>query len=259
MTASALRGFAAIPLDQLRPSENNPRERLTEIDQLAVSIRENGLIQPLVVQKLGDTEVYQIIAGHRRYAALQRLDRAVAPCIVRREMKPDAELLAMLVENGQRADLDPIEEARALRRLKAEGLTDSEIARKVGRSQSHVSARLSMLALPTEAQEELRAGQMTVTEATAKGRLEAGTVRPGALGKRGPQHLSAHHELAAKAKSRCLRLKHSRGKGSGVGGIACGECWESVIRADERQHLHDQSTARGRCVLCDTATGGERS
>lgn len=250
MSATSLNGLAAISLSDIHPNPNNPRERLTGIDELAVSIRENGLIQPLVVQKKNDG--YEIVAGHRRYAAMKRLDRATVFCIIRKPMKPDAELLAMLVENGQRAGLDPIEEARALRKLKSSGLADSEIARRIGRSQSHVSARLSLLAMPAEEQEELRAGQMSVTEATAKGRLASGRVRPGAIGKKGPSHLGAHHSLAGKAKARCLRLKHSRGKGVGVGGIACGECWEAVIRADEREHLHDISEQRGRCVLCNT-------
>ena len=250
MSATALNGLAAISVADLRPHPDNPRERMTGVEDLARSIRENGLIQPLVVQKKGD--VFEIVAGHRRFEAIKLLDRATVLCIIRKPMKPDAELLAMLVENGQRANLDPIEEGRALNRLKAGGLTHSEIARRIGRSQTHVSSRLAMLALPVEEQEELRAGHMSVTEAAAKGRLASGTVRPGAIGKKGPQYLSTHHPLAAKAKARCLRLKHGRGRGAGVGGIACGECWEAVIRADERQVLNDKSNERGQCVLCDT-------
>lgn len=76
----------------------------------------------------------------------------------------------MLVENGQRAGLDPIEEARALRRLKTQGSTDAEIARRIGRSQSYVSGRLALLALPAEEQEELRAGQAAITPMVAKAR-----------------------------------------------------------------------------------------
>lgn len=253
MTAAvALSGFAAVPVADIHPSPNNPREKLAGIDELGVSIRENGLIQPLIVQRHPNLDGFQLVAGHRRHEAIRRLGWATVPCIIRRDLRPDEELLAMLVENGQRAGLDPIEEARALRKLKAQGLSDLDIAHKVGRSQTHVSSRLSMLALSVEEQEELRAGQMSVTEATSKGRLASGRVRPGAAGKKGPNHLGAHHGLAARAKARCLRLKHGRGKGAGVGGIACGECWESVIRADERQHLHDVSEQRGTCVLCDT-------
>lgn len=252
-TARTLTGLAAVPIGQIKPSPSNPRERLTDIDELAVSIRENGLIQPLVVQRIeGVADQYVIVAGHRRHAAVKRLSWTEVPCIIRRPMLPDEELLAMLVENGQRAGLDPIEEARALRRLKSGGLTDAEIARKVGRSQSHVSLRLSLLALPTDAQEEVRGGSMTIREASDRGRIEGGTVRPGAKGKKGAAHLAAAHPLAARAKARCVHLKHKRGPGSSVGGIACGKCWEHVIRADERQALHDQSNNRGRCVLCDT-------
>lgn len=249
--STQLAGFVAIELPSLHPSPNNIRDRLEGIEELAVSIRENGLIQPLVVQRIPGRDGYQVVAGHRRLAAVRRLDWAKAPCIVRRDMLPDEELLAMLVENGQRAGLDPIEEARALNKLKAGGMSDSEIARKIGRSQPLVSGRLSLLALPVEAQEELRAGFGTLGGAIARAREESGRVRPGAKGKKAAAHLATHHPLATRAANRCRAKKHKRGGSASVGGVACGECWESVIRADERQQLHTQSEARGRCVLCD--------
>lgn len=63
--------------------------------------------------------------------------------------------------------------------------------------------------------------------------------------------MTATHPLAPRVKARCLRLGHSRKQGVGVGGIGCGACWESVIRADERDHLHTHSAKTGRCALCD--------
>jgi ParB family chromosome partitioning protein len=107
----AIEGLVELPIDQVHPSPNNPREHLTDIDGLADSIREAGLIQPLVVQPIDGG--YQVVAGHRRLAALQLLGRLNAECIVRRPLRSDEELLTMLIENGQRAGLDPIEEARA--------------------------------------------------------------------------------------------------------------------------------------------------
>ncbi|MBZ5736465.1 ParB/RepB/Spo0J family partition protein [Nocardioides sp. TRM66260-LWL] len=247
---TALTGMAAIPVAQVRPSPNNIRENLTGIDELALSIRENGLIQPLVVQRIPGEPGFQIVAGHRRYAAILRLDWPKVPCIIRRDMLPDEELLAMLVENGQRAGLDPIEEARALKRLKATGLSDAEVGRKVGRNQAYVSNRLVLLALPVEEQEQLRAGGITVGAATEAARIESGRTRPGAKGKKSSQHFSLHHALGTRARARCQRLGHKAKGAASVGGIACGECWESVVRADERQHLHDVSAAQDKCVLC---------
>lgn len=251
----ALTGLAAVAIGRLRPSPNNPRENLTGIDDLALSIREAGLIQPIVAQRIPGHSGLQIVAGHRRWAACQKLGWTKVPCIIRRDMLPDEELLTMLVENGQRAGLDPIEEARALNRLKSGGLRDIEIARKIGRSQSYVSARLALLMLPVEEQEEIRVGAVAVTPMVAKARAMGGKVRRGRVnGEKRVAHLGPEHGLVHLAKARCRRLGHSLKGGKGVGGVACGECWESVIRADERAHLHTQSEQRGRCVLCDTTT-----
>lgn len=247
-----LGGLAAVPVGEIQPSPNNPRENLTGIDELAVSIRENGLIQPIILQRIPGQRKLQILAGHRRFAAVLRLGWPKIPAIIRRDMLPDEELLLMLVENGQRAGLDPIEEARALSRLKSQGLVDKEIGLKIGRSQNYVSGRLALLTLPVEEQEELRAGFGTITGAVIKARTDSGRVRPGAKGKKGPAHLATRHPLAVKVASRCRAKGHKRGQGSSVGGVGCGECWESVIRADEREQLNHQSNTRGRCVLCDT-------
>lgn len=256
--AERLAGFAAIPLKEIEPSPNNVRAHLEELPSLALSIKETGLIQPLVVQRLEDRTpplpLYRIVAGHRRFAAIKLLHWESVPCIVRKPMLDDAELLAMLVENGQRADLDPIEEARAINRLKTKlGLTEAEVARRIGRSQDHVANRIMLLSLPIDQQEEVRANVMTLTEARDRARIESGRIRPKATGRApGGLHLSARHELSTKARNRCISLGHSRGAGKGVGGIACGECWESVIRADERTRIHAASTTAGRCLICNT-------
>lgn len=249
-SARPVRGLAMIPLTELHPSPNNPRERLTDIDDLAQSIYEQGLIQPLVVQKISGRDGFQIVAGHRRYAAAQRIRLHEVMCVVRKDMLPDEELLAMLVENGQRAGLDPIEEARALKKLVSSGLTQADVARKVGRSVATVSNRLMLLSLPIEEQEELRAGTSSIASAQRLARIETGRINKPK--KKSSQHLAIEHPLARRARARCQRLGHRSKGAASVGGVACGVCWETVIRADERDQLHDQSNARGRCVLCDT-------
>lgn len=257
MSVKNLQGLAAISLDDLHPSPNNIRETLTGIEELAASMREVGLIQPLVVQRIPGRPGFQIVAGHRRHAAAKHLGMRDVLCIIRRDLLPDEELLAMLIENGQRAGLDPVEEARALNRLKQMGLSDSAIGTKIGRNQAYVSNRLVLLSLPVEEQEQLRAGAVTIGAATAQARVTSGRTRPAAKGKKSAQYLSVHHGLATRARSRCQRLAHKSKGAASVGGVACGECWESVIRADERQHLHDQSESRGRCVLCDVERNAE--
>jgi ParB family chromosome partitioning protein len=196
-----------------------------------------------------------IVAGHRRVAAAAALGWPSVEVIVNRTIRPDNVLAAMLIENGQRKDLDPIEEARALRKIQDQLAGPSgpgsqlAVARKVGRSLSHVSGRLALLAL-----KPVRSGEMSLTEATVRARVVSGRVRPGAIGRPAVGHLSATHPLAGRAKARCVRLGHSRGKGTGVGGIACGDCWETVIRADERATLHAAAATHGKCPLCDATT-----
>lgn len=253
MSPEPLGGLVALQVNEVQPSPNNPRENLTGIDELAVSIRENGLIQPIVVQRIPGQKKLQILAGHRRYAACVKLGWTKIPAIIRRDMLPDEELLLMLVENGQRAGLDPIEEGRALSKLKSQGLSDNDIARKIGRSNAYVWGRIKLLSLPIEEQEQLRAGTITIGAATDKARTDSGSMyKPRKGREKSAAHLSLTHDLGTKARARCQRLGHKSKGAKSVGGVACGECWETVIRADERQALHDQSNTRGRCVLCDT-------
>lgn len=247
--ARTVGGLVELPIDQVHPSPNNPREHLTDIAGLAESIREAGLIQPLVVQPIDGG--YQVVAGHRRLAALQMLGRLNVECIIRKPLRSDEELLTMLIENGQRASLDPIEEARALNRLKVQhDISEAEVARRVGRNISHVAGRIMLLSLPVEEQEQIRLGLTTMTEAKATARIASGRIRHGAIGRPPPGHLSTGHPLAARAKAACLELRHSRGRGVGVGGIACGQCWEAVIRDNEREKIHAASAIAGRCLIC---------
>lgn len=245
-------------VSDITPDPDNPREDVGDVSELANSMAAAGLLQPIVVRRHTDEQGktrHLVVAGHRRLAAAQLLGWKTAQVIVRADMRPDAVLAAMLIENGQRTDLDPIEEARALRKLKAqmgEGAKDADVARRVGRPQSHVASRMILLSLPIEEQEEIRTGAMTLTEGRARARIASGRIRTASIGRSGVGHLSASHDLAPRAKARCLRLKHSRGQGKGVGGIACGECWESVIRADERDHLHEHSARTGKCPICDS-------
>ena len=240
-------GLLEVLLSELHPDPDNPRESLGDVDELARSIREQGLIQPIIARREDETGRLVIVAGHRRYAALRRLGRTRAEVIIRKAMAPDDVLAKMLVENGHRADLDPIEEARALQRLKTlGGLSDVALAKTIGRSQPTVSGRLALLALPVEEQEAVRNRQLKVGAAVRTARIASGRVRQQGVGR--AWHLGPDHGLSRQAAARCRRLAHKTGRS--VGGVACGECWESVIRADERQHLQTASARQSQCALC---------
>ena len=243
-TSSGGRELRTVPVTDLHPDPDNPREDLdTDIDELAASIRESGLLQPIVARQRAGQLI--VVAGHRRLAAVQSLGWSTVDVVVTRDMRPDEVLAAMIVENGQRRDLDPIEEARAFARLKKlQGLTSSELGERIGRYQAFVDSRLRLLDLPPEDQDKVRAGLMGVGHGTAKARVLGGNVRSG--GGRIP-HLGADHDLSGKARARCIR-EHQLKK-TLVGSTACGECWETVIRANERSRL-SQAAIGGTCATC---------
>lgn len=239
--------YVRVPIGQIQADPNNLREELEDIEDLAESIKEIGLIQPITARRVAGNRLV-VVAGHRRLAAIRSLGHTHVDVIIKATIKPSDVIAAMLIENGQRRDLDPIEEARGLAALKAQGnYTDAELGKKIGRHQVFVSGRLALLALSPEDQLQVRAGTMRLVDATNRGRLNSGKVHK--TGQDKNWHLSPTHELADRAKARCLRLEHPRGRT--VGGMACGACWESVIRADEREHTQKISHELGKCVTCD--------
>lgn len=129
-----------LPVSQIEPHPDQPRRRFDEaaLDELAASIAQRGVIQPIVVRAL-DNGRYQIVAGERRWRAAQKAQLHEIPALVRELSERDVMALA-LIENLQREDLNPIEEARAYNRLaESESLTQAEIARMVDKSRSHVA------------------------------------------------------------------------------------------------------------------------
>lgn len=241
--------LAQIPVTDLQSDPDNPREKIldTDVEELADSIAEVGLLQPIVARQTARGLV--VVAGHRRLAAVKLLGWTKAPVIVRGDMRPDHVLAAMLIENGQRRDLDPIEEARGLKKLKAhDDLTDIELAKKVGRSQPFVSSRLALLLLSADDQDRVRSGQLGIVQATNLGRLNGGKVRKHKPHRDRENHFGSTHELARLVAARCKRLGHTS---KVAGGMGCGECWESVIRADERDDLQKRLARTGNCPTCE--------
>jgi ParB family chromosome partitioning protein len=152
-----------LPVDRLAPNPYQPRRSINPValDELVASIRESGVVQPILVRPLGDR--YQIVAGERRWRAAQKLGLATIPGVVR-EVTDDRLLELALIENIQRQELSPLEEAAAFRRLQDElRLTQEDIARRVGRDRSTVANTVRLLRLPRQVQDLI-----------AESRLDAG-------------------------------------------------------------------------------------
>ena len=156
-----------LPLASLRPNRLQPRTSFNEssIEELAESIRAQGVVQPLVVTPEGEG-TYAIIAGERRWRAARRAGLEEVPVVIR-EVANDRELLELaLVENLQRSDLNSIEEAEAYLALQEKfGLSQEEIATRVGKGRPTVANSLRLLKLPEEIRELLRGGQLTAGQA----------------------------------------------------------------------------------------------
>jgi ParB family chromosome partitioning protein len=156
-----------IDSDLLRPNKFQPRGRVDDakIDDLARSIRTNGIIQPIVVRKVDGA--YEIVAGERRWRASQRAGLLKVPVVVR-DIPDDRLLAAALIENIQREDLNPIEEGQAYRRLADDfHLTQEQIADAVGKDRSSVANYVRLLRLPHEIRENVAAGTLSMGHARA--------------------------------------------------------------------------------------------
>lgn len=182
-------GMAAadIPLAALSPHPENPRgEDLGDLAELEASIREIGVLEPLVVVTIaahlaggwpdpapGSTHV--VLAGHCRRAAAIAAGLDVAPCVIRDDLAGDEALIAMLSENdpGKRRGVGPLAEARAMGELAGRGWPQRKIAQRMGCGQSHVSKRLALLKLPGEAAGALAAGKITAADGVELARLAA--------------------------------------------------------------------------------------
>lgn len=163
-------GLAQIPVSAITPNPMQPRTALDPegLAELAASVREHGLLQPLIVTQQGP-ERYQIIAGERRWQAARMAGLPAVPVIIK-EATPQETLELALVENIQRADLNPLEEASAFSQLVEEfGLTQEQVAERVGKSRVAVTNTLRLLRLPTEVKQALASG--TIREGHARALL----------------------------------------------------------------------------------------
>lgn len=164
------RGQRRVPIEFLRPNPRNPRKHFSDadLDELAQSIRERGIIQPIVVRALrGLQDVHEIIAGERRWRAAQRAGLHDVPIVVV-EADDRTALEYAIVENVQRTDLNALEEAGGYEKLIADfGYSQSELAQVIGKSRSHVANTMRLTKLPKSVQDKLASGEITAGHARA--------------------------------------------------------------------------------------------
>ena len=162
------RGQRRLPTGSLRPNARNPRRTFAsaELDELVASLRERGIIQPIVVRPLrGVADGYEIIAGERRWRAAQRAGLHEVPVVIIEATDAEALQLA-IIENVQRADLNPLEEAEGYRALMEEfGNSQDEIAKTVGKSRSYVANTLRLLKLSDPVKAYIHSGKLTAGHA----------------------------------------------------------------------------------------------
>lgn len=162
------RADMVVPIERIEPNPDQPRRDFTpeQLEDLANSIREKGVIQPLIVRQKG-SERYEIVAGERRWRASQMAQLHELPIIVREY--DDTEVLEIaIIENIQRADLNPVEEAMGYRQLMQKfGHTQEKVSEALGKSRSHIANLMRLLNLPDDVQVMLREGQLSAGHARA--------------------------------------------------------------------------------------------
>jgi ParB family transcriptional regulator, chromosome partitioning protein len=223
------RGQRRLPTGSLRPNARNPRRTFsnTELDELVASLRERGIIQPIVARPMrGSNDAYEIIAGERRWRAAQRAGLHEVPVVIIEATDAEALQIA-IIENVQRADLNPLEEADGYRALMDEfHNSQDDVARIVGKSRSHVANTIRLLKLPESVKAHIHSGKLSAGHA----RMLVG--QPNA------------EQLAEEIVSRGLNVRqveamaretgHKHGKGNGRGSHARAEKNADLIALEKR-------------------------
>lgn len=161
------KGISFININEIKPNQNQPRKSFNEekLEELAASIIENGLIQPVILRKAD--KGYEIVAGERRWRACRKAGLKEIPCIIR-EFTDEQNMLIAIIENMQREDLNPIEEAEGLNQMIVNfGMTQEKVSKSVGKSRPYITNALRLLKLPSEIREMLLANQLSAGHARA--------------------------------------------------------------------------------------------
>jgi len=230
--AAANRTPITLPIGQLKPGKMQPRTSFEGIEALVESVKEYGLLQPILVRPLRDAaDSYEIIAGERRWRAAQKAQLHDVPVVIRTIDDLDA-LQIGLVENLQRSDLTAIDEAQGYKRLIEDYKhTQEDIARMMGRSRPHVANTIRLLDLPPAVQEMVRDGQLTA----GLGRALIGVPDPLAMAKQAVAEKLTVRDLERLAGETKRKAKGGGGSGKGKPGAAGGSPKTADTRALEKR------------------------
>ncbi len=221
----------SLAISSIEPLPGNPRKHFDEaaLEELAASIATRGVIQPIIVRPKGDGK-YQLVAGERRWRAAQKARLHYIPALVRDLDEREVMALA-LIENLQREDLNPVEEARAYQRLSdEEGMTQAEIARMVEKSRSHVANTQRLLGLPTAVLDLVEAGKLSMGHARALiGQDDAAILAQKAV----------NDNLSVREIEKLVRQVARKVKGEASGAQATPQSGENADIEAVQRHLED--------------------
>jgi ParB family chromosome partitioning protein len=224
-------------ITRVHPHPDNIRSELGDLEETAASIMAHGILQPLAVEPMpGIPGHWRVIAGHRRLAAAKAAGLKVVPITVREPDGAEPEEL-MLIENCHRRDLSVMDKAEAMGALKSKGYSVAKIAKSTGFAEGTVYSYLALLDLDDRTRRMVRDGRLSAADALAgvraarkRQRRKAGRPAIGPVWE--PDYFNGAHPLARKASQLCDAREHTARRR--VGKVACGQCWETVIRQDER-------------------------
>jgi ParB family chromosome partitioning protein len=227
-------GTSEVSLDRIRPNPNQPRETFDSdlLEELRDSIRAHGVLQPICLRSAGDG--FEIVSGERRWRAARLAGLRTIPAVVRPDVDDAAMLELALVENLQRQDLNPLEKARGYRDLMQHlGVTQEQVAAKVGIKRASVANHLRLLDLPQEVQEAVASGLVSMGHAKALLGLPDAEAMGRLLGLAVRQDLSVR-ALEEKVRIRAARQPDGRAKGKTSAGPPP---WAAALEARMRAHL----------------------
>lgn len=230
-------GQSSALVSRVHPHPGNIRSEIGDLGETVASIRAHGILQPLAVEPLpGKPGHWQVLAGHRRLAAAKAAGLQSVPITVREPGDSEPEEL-MLVENCHRQDLSIMDKAEAMGTLRSKGYSVAKIARSTGFAEGTVYNYTALLDLAPQTREMVRDGRLSAIDALAgvrrarrQQRKRDGKAAAGTLWE--PDHFTGQHPLARAARKLCDAREHTMRRR--VGRIACGQCWETAIRQDER-------------------------
>lgn len=190
-----------IAVGELHPAGDNPRRVVDVDDEMVATMKSLGVLEPLLVNK-STINGFTVVAGHRRLAAAKKAGLKFVPCVIHEDLDDRTRAEMMLVENLQRHDLSPLEEATAYQRLVDLGRKQRDLAKVVGRSQSHLSKRMSLLKLPKAALDAIDSGGITLEQATGLAAVEPEKVEKLFAGRRPPSGYDIDRTVRAAERER---------------------------------------------------------